>query len=337
MKKYRILVITDHYTHGKGESIYQLLKTMAINSVCGGIYVATRGDERNKEFFADFDVPTVYAKRIDNQFEYNKEGNWYYDSNSMEIPKFDILFIRIDRPLTDEQLLKINSNYKELLIINDPEGIIKTGSKRFLLNFPSLCPDMTLCCTLNDVKKQLHRFPIVLKPLHGYGGMGLIRIDHSNVYYGDKSHSLDKGYELIEQDLQHTGPMLSMKYFQNVINGDKRVLVVGGKVLGAMLRTPAEGSWLCNLKQGGYATYAEVDSNEIEIAKTISPVLRKNGVVIFGFDTLEDDDGIRRLSEINTLNVGGLVQAQEFSGKSVISDAAGLIWKYIQHRFSRKQ
>ena len=123
--------------------------------------------------------------------------------------------------------------------------------------------------------------------------------------------------------------MLAMKYLKNVTQGDKRVVVVGGEIQGAILRLPARGSWLCNLKQGGSAAFADVDKSERQIAEVISPILRKQGVLIFGFDTLVDDHGIRRLSEINTLNVGGLLQAQEFSGVPIIKNSANAIWKYI--------
>lgn len=329
MKKYRILVITDHHTHGQGESIYELLRTMLTNPHCMEIYLATRGDNKNRGFFTDFDMPTVYAKQVDNELFYTDDGGWFFESESVVISEFDVLFLRVDRPLTDDQLHKIEVNYNDLLVINKPGGIIETGSKRFLLNFPELCPDMALCHNLADVKKQLNKCPIVLKPLHGYGGVGLIKIDGKRFFLEDKEYNHEKGMHLVGEYLEHSGSMLSMRYLKNVNKGDKRVVVVGGEVLGATLRLPAKGSWLCNLKQGGSASFANIDESEQKIADTISPILRKHGVLIFGFDTLENDVGVRCLSEINTLNVGGLLQAQEFSKKPVIRNASELIWQYI--------
>ncbi len=329
MKKYRVLVLTDHSTHGKNESIYSLLRMMSKHPLCVEISLATRGNSKNSAFFSDFDMPTIFAKRIDEDFYYTEAGDWFEDSKCVVISEFDALFLRIDRPLTDDQLYKIERNYRELLIINSPGGIVETGSKRFLLNFPELCPDITLCHTMADIKEQLEKFPIVLKPLHGYGGTGLIRIDAKKVFFENKKYNYEPGMALVADYLKHSEAMLSMRYLKNVTEGDKRVLVVGGKILGATLRLPPKGSWLCNLNQGGTASYAKVDEREYEIAEAISPILRRHGVLIFGFDTLVDDDGVRCLSEINTLNVGGLVQAEEFSGEPVVKIASELLWTYI--------
>jgi len=52
-------------------------------------------------------------------------------------------------------------------------------------------------------------------------------------------------------------------------------------------------------------------------------------VVVFGIDTLVGENGLRVLSEINTLNVGGFIQAEQTSGERVISRAAQLLWEYL--------
>jgi len=97
MKKYKILVLTDHKTHGKGESIYRLLIAMNKNVYCENIFVATRGDGRNKIFYEHFDAQTVFAKKVDDQFQFTINGTWYLDSISVNISEFDILFLRIDQ------------------------------------------------------------------------------------------------------------------------------------------------------------------------------------------------------------------------------------------------
>lgn len=106
---------------------------------------------------------------------------------------------------------------------------------------------------------------------------------------------------------------LAMKYLKKVCQGDKRIIVANGRVVGATLKTPKEGSWLCSLARGGSSSFAKPDELEIRIAETISPVLTDKGIVFFGFDTLVDDDGHRVLSEINTLNVGLLSEAELYS------------------------
>ena len=119
-----------------------------------------------------------------------------------------------------------------------------------------------------------------------------------------------------------------MKYLKNVSQGDKRILVVGGQIMASSLRLPAEGSWLCNVAQGGKSVKADVTNEEIKIVKGLTPELIKEGVLIFGADTLEDDYGKRILSEVNTLSVGGFSQAQEQSGKPIIKMTIDKIFEY---------
>ncbi|MBK7409991.1 MAG: hypothetical protein IPJ40_19245 [Saprospirales bacterium] len=122
-----------------------------------------------------------------------------------------------------------------------------------------------------------------------------------------------------------------MKYLKNVDQGDKRIIVLTGHILGASIRLPAKGSWMCNVAQGGLATPAVAEAEEQQMAAKLSPLLADRGVIFYGFDTLVNDEGLRTLSEINTLSIGGLVQIANFTGKPVVREAAYLIWEYVKN------
>jgi glutathione synthase len=329
-KQYRMLVITDHKTHGKGESIYPLLKAMSNNRACSSIEVASRGKPENQGFFYDYDSTTITSLRVDDNFEYQEGGEDFLKSDiKAKLEDYDVVFIRLDRPVPDEFLDFITTHIPEHRVINRPEGIRATGSKDFLLNFPELCPPIKLCSSLSDILDFYSQFPVVLKPLRSYGGKGIIRIMDDTVWENETQYPLTEYQSVLENNLKNQGQYLAMKYLKNVGQGDKRVIVVNGKIMGTTLRIPKEGSWICNLSAGGSSNFAEPDQNEIKIADTISPSIVEQGVVIFGFDTLVDDTGNRVLSEINTLNVGGLLQAEMHSGKPVVQDSANLMWDYI--------
>ena len=133
--------------------------------------------------------------------------------------------------------------------------------------------------------------------------------------------------ESLKESIEKDG-YLSMKYLKNVSEGDKRILVVGGEILASSLRLPAKDSWLCNVAQGGKSVSSEVTEREREIIQTINPTLKKKGVLIYGADTLVDDDGKRVLSEVNTLSVGGFPQAEAQTGKPVINTLISKIFEY---------
>ena len=120
-----------------------------------------------------------------------------------------------------------------------------------------------------------------------------------------------------------------MKFLKNVDQGDKRVVVIDGQIVGGALRKPPEGSWICNAARGGSSSYVEADKTEESMAARIHEKVSPHGIGIFGMDTLVGDDGIRKLSELNTLSIGGIAPMEESSGKPLVKKAANLLWHYI--------
>jgi len=329
----KIITITDHNTHGSGESIYPLLSSISKDNRVEFVDVGSRGLSVNESFFTDSGSTQIVARRVDPNFSYSEDGGWFEASDlNVDITDYDALFIRLDRPVTDEFLDSLSERASDTLVVNEPSGVKLTGSKQFLLSFPELCPPQKLCTTIKEIEDVVEKFPTVLKPLHGYGGKGIIRIDGARVWDGqDEVQISEFRAELIDR-LEKFGPFLAVKYLKNIHLGDKRVIVVNGSVVGAMLRIPKHGSWLANMTQGGTTEYCEIEPEEHAIAERISPEISDAGVAVFGFDTLVDDSGKRVLSEINTLNVGGFLQAEQHSGKPIVDIAAKEIVAYLAQR-----
>ena len=326
---YKILVLTDHKTHREGESIYPLLRKMSLHSACQNVDVATRGDERNTPFFTALSSTKLVACTVNDGFNY-KNRDQFFSCGGREVlaKEYDVLFLRVDRPISKKFLDFIDTSFKNTLIVNNPQGIVETGSKEFLLRFPELCPPIKLCRTIDDIKDFSEKFPVVLKPLEGYGGKGLIKIEDNYVWDEDKKFLVDDFLPAIESRLE-SQPFLAMKFLPHIDDGDKRVIVINGEVIGAILRFPQKGSWLANLSKGGTYRVTEVAEEEREIAKTLWLHMKDKGVVVFGFDTLVNDLGKRVLSEVNTLNVGGMYEVEESSGKPALQRSSDLIWDYI--------
>ena len=128
--------------------------------------------------------------------------------------------------------------------------------------------------------------------------------------------------------------MLAMDYLPNVSQGDKRTIVVNKKIIGSALRMPPPESWICNIAQGGHALISAADENELRIEQEITPLLYDKGVIMYGFDTLVNDEGKRVLSEINTLSIGGLGPIEELSGLPVLKTVSSLLCEYIEEKKS---
>ena len=190
---------------------------------------------------------------------------------------------------------------------------------------------MKLCYSIKEIQDFAQHFPIVLKPLKEYGGKGLLRMENGNIQYREEVFPAESFLKEQEAYIQENG-YLAMKFLKNVGMGDKRIIVMGGEILAASLRLPAEGSWLCNVAQGGSTQPSEADPEERRIIEIIAPRLESEGVFIYGVDTLVDDDGKRILSEINTLSVGGFADIEAQTGKPIVKQAIDKIINYVNQK-----
>jgi len=331
-KQYRVLVLTDHSGHSDQNSVYSLLRAMLVHQQCASVHVASRGLAINRGFFEAMQPNSLLATKIDSSFGYSEDGACYSEALVKVRPAdYDLVFMRLPRPISDDFLLWIHMQYGHAVIVNSPKGIITTSSKEYLLEFPTLCPSMRLCESVQSVLDAAAEYPIVLKPLRAYGGQGILKIANGMVDDGTNTYEAESYLPTIEQALQEDG-YLAMKFLSNVSNGDKRILVVNGEIMGASLRLPADGSWLCNVAQGGTSVPAEVSDAERNIIEQLTPALLRHGIVIYGADTLEDDNGQRILSEINTLSIGGFPQAEVQTGRPIVAQTIQKIFEYADSR-----
>ena len=325
--KYTLLVLTDHSSQSKENSIFALLGAMRTHPYCQRIDIASRGLDQNKPFFSGEKAESLLACPITKDFAFHPEGvHFKTNLRTVNLQDYDAIFLRLPPPLDNGFLGFLTLHFPDKKIINRPSGLMKTASKAFLLNFPEICPEMKLCEKTEDIRAFSAQFPIVLKPLRNYGGKGIVKIEEGNVEVDGQSQTLA---DFLAAYAEAPEPYLGMKFLKNVGDGDKRIVVVNGQVLGGVLRLPPPGAWLCNAAQGGQAIRTELRPEEHYIAEVISPVLSKMGIAMFGFDTLVNDQGKRILSEINTLSIGGLPQMGALNGQPVVSQTASLLWQYI--------
>ena len=326
MKRIKMLVLTDHSTHSKENSLYALLRALKAHRSCEYIDVASRGNEINDGFFHSLFDTRPFVTRVTEDFAYHEDGRCFLDGlRRTTLKEYDVIFLRLPHPTPVEFWSFLRTHFPERRIFNRPSGIERSSSKAFLLEVSSLCPPIKLCKTPEDILEFKSRFPIVLKPLRGYGGSGIIKIEGDQAWMGNQEIDLDNFLNTLKDGSEE---YLAMKYLKNVDQGDKRIVVINGKTFGASLRLPADGSWLCNSAKGGRSVATTVEPEEKVIGMRLASVLSKMGVMFFGFDTLVDDNGKRVLSEVNTMSIGGLKQIDNASDEPLLMKAAGWVWDY---------
>lgn len=329
--KRKVLILTDHTNHSSENSLYPLATEMLTHPNTDCVDVVSRGNGINQGFFFFQPDANLWATRISKAFNFKKQGHpLSVDYQKIDIKEYDLVWLRMPPPLSQAFLKFVQSYFKHALIINDPKHIRQTGSKEFLLNFQSLCPPLKMCYSLDDINEFRKRYPVVLKPLNDYGGRGILKIEKDTVSEGKKQMSFE---DFSERYLKAPVDYLGVKYLKNVHQGDKRIVVVHGEILGASLRLPAQNSWLCNVSMGGTSNICDIEPEEVEIINQVDPILSKHGIVMYGVDTLVDDDGKRVLSEINTTSIGGLPQMAAMKKEPLVEKAIDLIWNYFNEKY----
>jgi glutathione synthase len=121
---------------------------------------------------------------------------------------------------------------------------------------------------------------IILKPLDGMGGMGIFRVK-------DEGLNLGAITETLNRDGAQT--VMVQKFIPAIEQGDKRVLVIGGKVVPFCLaRIPQGGEVRGNLAAGGKGVAQAISARDQEIAEALGPILAKRGLLLVGLDVIGD-------------------------------------------------
>ena len=153
-----------------------------------------------------------------------------------------------------------------------------------------------------------------MKPLHGNAGAAVFRI-------GRDGSNLAALAELFGEVWRE--PYIAQAFLPAVSEGDKRIILVDGKVAGAINRRPGKGEIRSNLAAGGTAEATSLSAREQEICDALGPELSKRGLLLVGIDVIGG-----MLTEINVTSPTGIVALDRFNG----SDTAALIWDAIEAR-----
>ena len=234
----------------------------------------------------------------------------------VDLSEFDVVWLRQDPPfdmgyITTTHLLEMI--HPKTLVVNDPFWVRNSPEKLLVLNFPQLTPPTAIARDLQTIKEFKARHgDIILKPLYGNGGAGVFRLDAND-------RNLSSLYELFTSMSRE--PMIVQKFLPDVAKGDKRVILVDGEPVGAINRVPQAGETRSNMHVGGRPEKIGLTERDLEICRTIGPVLKEKGQIFVGIDVIGD-----YLTEINVTSPTGIQELERFDG----TNTAELIWKAIE-------
>ena len=220
-------------------------------------------------------------------------NNWYQLSDTITQPlaELDVILMRKDPPFDMEYIystyLLEQAQAAGVLVVNNPQSLRDANEKLFTAWFPQCCPEtlVTRKAELIRTFQQQHH-DIILKPLDGMGGASIFRVKEN-----------DPNFSVIIETLTHHGKtsVMVQKYIPEIIDGDKRILLVNGEPIPyALARIPAQGETRGNLAAGGRAQGQALTEQDRWICQQVGPTLRKKGLLFVGLDVIGD-----YLTEIN--------------------------------------
>lgn len=217
------------------------------------------------------------------------------------ITDLDALFLRKDPPLIYQTMEFLASVNHKVFMINSTSGQVLANSKLYILNFPEIIPETHISRDPARLKKIIDDFggAMVVKPLRRYGGEGVIKVsvrDRENLI------SLINYYVRAYRAYPEREAIMVQEYI-NVVQkeGDIRILMLNGEVLGSMRRKPAKGDFRTNIHAGAKPYKHILTPKEEEICSVIKDRLVRDGLFFVGIDVIGD-----KLVEINCVSPGGI-------------------------------
>jgi glutathione synthase len=221
---------------------------------------------------------------------------------------FDIVLMRKDPPVDVAYVQAtwiLEMARGKTLVVNDPSGLRELNEHLAVLRFPDLTPPTLVTRSARRLQAFLREQggAIVVKPVDGYGGLGVFVVK-----VGDQNTS-----SIFETSTgAGTRWTMAQKYLPDVVKGDKRILLVDGEPVGAVLRVPAAAEARGNLHVGGRPVKATIDARDREIIAAVAPFLREHGQILVGLDVIGG-----MLTEINVTSPTGVRHIEALEHRNV--------------------
>jgi glutathione synthase len=214
------------------------------------------------------------------------------------LEEFDTIWMRKDPPFDLKfffatHLLSLVDPSK-CFVMNSPKGLREANEKLYALRFPEQIPQTLVTSDMTRLRAFMIELggEMIIKPLDGCGGSGVFYLNEQ-----------DRNTNSILEAATDTGRRLVMgqRYLPEIRQGDKRIIVVNGEPLGAVLRVPLESETRGNIHVGGQCVKTEVAARDREICAALAPLLRADGLYFVGLDVIGSF-----LTEVNVTSPTGI-------------------------------
>lgn len=260
-----------------------------------GVWTATL-----KDLFMKHNVPWGKTAKLSVN---GKNKSWKtLQMREGQLENFHVIFMRKDPPFSMDYIaatfLLSLVNPQKTFILNHPAALRNFNEKLGILQFPDLIPETIVSKRYEDFIAFLKKYKkIVLKPLEGFAGEEVIILEKE-----DKNRNA-----LLEMlTRKETRFLMAQRYLPEVRRGDKRVLILNGKVLGQQNRLSHPSDHRSNISAGGTSHKTTLTPKERRMCEKIARTLLAQRIYFAGIDLI---GGF--VTEINITSPTGLVKINE--------------------------
>ena len=234
------------------------------------------------DLYLDCDEPRALTAEL-NVFDDEKEWFELKPKRDISISDLDVILMRKDPPFNKEYIYSTYileaAKRKGVLIVNDPQSLRDCNEKIFATEFKQFTPPLIVTKNIKLLKAFLaQNEEVVYKPLDGMGGESIFKVNYK-----------DENINVILETLTKFGTrtIMAQKYIADIRNGDKRILIIGGRVIPLCLaRIPPKGEFRGNLAAGGSGIVKQLSERDLLIANSVAEICVKRGLLFVGLDII---------------------------------------------------
>ncbi|WP_088341103.1 glutathione synthase [Robiginitalea sediminis] len=216
---------------------------------------------------------------------------------------FDVIFMRANPPLDPLMLNFLDSVKDDVFIMNSLQGLREANNKLYTAAFGDSHSNIIPATHVSKNKTYLIRQiresksdKMILKPLNGFGGSGVILIEKSAM------SSINSLLDFYISNADGTSNyVILQEYIEGADKGDIRILLLNGEPIGAMRRIPGSDDHRSNVSAGGSVAKHVLTKQEKALCRQIGPKLVKDGLFFVGIDVIGG-----KLVEVNVMSPGGI-------------------------------
>ncbi len=259
-------------------------------------------------------VTSGFIKKIKKPEKVSQKMSTFYKKTEfveqlLPLSGFDAMFVRNDPPFDPIMLNFLDSIKDDTFIINDIDGLRKANNKLYPAYYDDpnhyIIPKTHVAKDKEYLKKVIQESGVdkmILKPLDGFGGRGVIVLEKS------AQQNINSLLDFYIHSKDSTNYVILQEYVEGAEEGDTRVLMLNGRAIGAYKRIPAKDDLRSNLKAGGSAQKHVLTRKEKYICGKIGQKLVNDGLYFAGLDIING-----KLIEINVTSPGGITKINHFN------------------------